>query len=328
MNKILNKLNEYKLYIGVITIFILFYIIKLPYYVLTPGGTINLNNRIIVSNGEEINGSTNLLYVSQYEASIPTYLMAKVFKNWDLEKVEDQQLNDETLEEIHERNQIMLNNSIQNAIFVAYNKAGKNINISKKTNYVIATTSDNGFKVGDIVEEIDGKKVEDVLEIQNIIKDKDVGDKIEFGIVRDNKNITIQNEVKEIDGQKVVGVIILTNYNYSLDPSIDLRFNDKESGASGGMMLALTIYDLISDEDIVKGRNISGTGTIDIDGRVGKIDGIKYKIMGAVKDKMDLILVPEENYEEAVKVKNDMNYDIDIVKVETFEEAIDYLRGD
>ena len=32
--------------------------------------------------------------------------------------------------------------------------------------------------------------------------------------------------------------------------------------------MALSIYNAISDEDIIKGRNIAGTGTIDIDGNV------------------------------------------------------------
>jgi PDZ domain-containing secreted protein len=48
--------------------------------------------------------------------------------------------------------------------------------------------------------------------------------------------------------------------------------------------------------------------------------------MGAVKNKMDLILVPESNYEEAMQVKEDFNYDIDIISVKTFEEAVNYLK--
>ena len=48
--------------------------------------------------------------------------------------------------------------------------------------------------------------------------------------------------------------------------------------------------------------------------------------MGAVKNKMDLILVPEANYQEALRVKKDFNYDIPIVPVKTFEEALNYLK--
>ena len=91
-------------------------------------------------------------------------------------------------------------------------------------------------------------------------------------------------------------------------------------------MMALSIYNVIADDDIVKGRNIAGTGTIDLECNVGKIDGIKYKLMGAVKNKMDVVLVPEGNYEEAVEVKKEKNYDIEIVSIKTFNDAIEYLK--
>ena len=89
--------------------------------------------------------------------------------------------------------------------------------------------------------------------------------------------------------------------------------------------MALSIYSAISGEDILKGRNIAGTGTIDINGNVGEIDGIKYKIMGAVKNDMDVVLVPSANYEEAKKVVEEKNYDIELVSISTFTDAIEYL---
>ena len=92
-------------------------------------------------------------------------------------------------------------------------------------------------------------------------------------------------------------------------------------------MLTLTIYNAISDEDIIKGRNISGTGTISSDGTVGEIDGVNYKIMGAAREGMDIAFVPSSNYEEAVETKEKYNYDIEIIKVDTFDELVEYLRN-
>lgn len=91
-------------------------------------------------------------------------------------------------------------------------------------------------------------------------------------------------------------------------------------------MMSLSIYSAISGEDILKGRNIAGTGTIDMEGNVGEIGGIKYKVMGAVKNKMDIILVPSANYKEAMKVKKEKKYKIKIVEVKTFQDAIKYLK--
>ena len=64
---------------------------------------------------------------------------------------------------------------------------------------------------------------------------------------------------------------------------------------------------------------------VDINGNVGEIDGLKYKIAGAIKKKMDIILVPEANYEAAKKIVKENNYKVELVKVSTLQEAINYL---
>ena len=129
------------------------------------------------------------------------------------------------------------------------------------------------------------------------------------------------------DNRKIIGIIITTDYEYDLDPEITIKFKNSESGASGGLMLTLTIYNAISGEDLIKGRNIAGTGTINLDGTVGEIDGVKYKIMGANNSNMDIVFVPSANYEEAISVKEKYNYDMDIIKVDTFNEVLEYLRN-
>ncbi len=308
----------------VIVIFLFNY--HLPYYINMPGGTININDRIECDSCSDINGSLNMLYVSEYEATIATYLMSYIMPNWDLEEISTQQISDETQEEIYDRNRLMLDNSIDNAIYVAYKESGKDIDISDKRNVVIATTISNGLKIGDEILEIDGNNIEDINEIKGIIDDSKVGDILKFKIIRDDKEEEVEVEVREEDSVKMIGAVIVMDLDYKLDPDIDLKFKASESGSSGGMMLALSIYSKISGEDLVRGRNIAGTGTIDMAGNVGEIDGIKYKIMGAYKDNIDIVLVPSANYKEAIKVKKKYGYDMKIVKVDTFSDVIDYLK--
>ena len=308
----------------VVVIFLFNY--HLPYYINMPGGTININDRIECDSCSDINGSLNMLYVSEYEATIATYLMSYIMPNWDLEEISTQQISDETQEEIYDRNRLMLDNSIDNAIYVAYKESGKDIDISDKRNVVIATTISNGLKIGDEILEIDGNKIEDINEIKDIINDSEVGAKLKFKIIRDDEEEEVEVEVREEDSVKMIGAVIVMDLDYKLDPDIDLKFKASESGSSGGMMLALSIYSKISGEDLVRGRNIAGTGTIDMVGNVGEIDGIKYKIMGAYKDNIDIVLVPSANYKEAVKVKKKYDYDMEIVKVDTFSDVIEYLK--
>ena len=296
--------------------------VELPYYIEAPGGTINLTKRID-KNYNKKNGSLNMLYVTEYKGNIITVLLSKLIKSWDLYEISNQQVSNETAKDIFIRNKVMLDNSINNATYVAYKEAGKNISIKSKENVVIATTKENDFKIGDIVLEVDNKTVEDIKTIKEHLKSLNVGDEVTLKIKRDNK----EKEIKvTLDKDKMLGVMIITNYEYTTDEELDIAFKSGEGGSSGGLILALGIYSKITGEDILKGRNIAGTGTIDIDGNVGEIDGIKYKIAGAVRNKMNLVLVSPANYDEAINVVKENNYKIKIVKVNTFKEAIEYLK--
>ena len=93
-------LQENKLYIiTMLVIFVLFQI-RLPYYIDAPGGTIDISNRIKYDDLKEYDGSLNMLYVTEYVATIPTYLMSFIIPNWDLEDISNNQISDESAEEI------------------------------------------------------------------------------------------------------------------------------------------------------------------------------------------------------------------------------------
>lgn len=326
-DKIKKILKENYKFIIVLTILVLLMYIRLPYYAMAPGGTIDITDRVIMDNyTSENKGSINMLYVSEYEITPLSYIIAKL-SSWQIEKEQTRKISNETVEEINERDKIMRDNSLDIATMVAYQNASKKIEIKDKKNIIIATTRDNGLKIGDIITKVDNIKCNDIKEIQNIISKKAIGDEIKFTIIRNNKEKEITTKVSKEGNTKAVGVIIITEYEYDTDPQIDIKFKSTERGASGGLMLTLTIYNAISDEDIIKGRNIAGTGTISADGSVGEIDGIKYKIMGAAKNKMDIVFVPSANYEEAIKTKEKYNYRLNIIKVDNFSEAVEYLKN-
>lgn len=295
--------------------------IELPYYIEAPGGTINLTKRID-KNYKKENGSLNMLYVTEYKGNIVTVLLSKIIKSWDLFEISNQQVSNEDAHDIYVRNKVMLDNSINNATYVAYNYAGKNLTIKEIQNIVIATTKDNGLKIGDIILSIDNYDVENNKTIKEYLSSLNPGDKVNLKIKRNDKEETISIT---IDEDKLIGIMLITNYIYETPDDLNINFRSGEGGSSGGLVLALGIYSEITDTDILKGRNIAGTGTIDIDGTIGEIDGIKYKISGAVRNKMDVVLVSPYNYEEAKQVVKENNYNIEIVCVKTFEEAINYL---
>lgn len=305
----------------IMIIFIIVVNIELPYYIEAPGGTINLTKRIDEDYNKK-DGSLNMLYVTQYRGNIVTVLLGQLFPSWDIYEISNQQISNETSKEIYLRNKVMLDNSIQNATFVAHQEAGIEIKIKDKKNIVIATTKENGIEIGDNIISVDNHKISNINELKSYLNSKNKGDVVKVILEREEKEKTISITLEE---DKILGVAMITNYEYELPKELNMNFKNGEGGSSGGLILTLGIYSEITGIDILKGRNIAGTGTIDIEGNIGEIDGIKYKIAGAVKDKMDIVLVSPYNYEEAKKVVEENNYDIELVEVSTFKEAIEYL---
>lgn len=295
--------------------------VELPYYIEAPGGTINLTERID-ENYNKKNGSLNMLYVTEYKGNIVTVLLSKIIKTWDLYEISNQQVSDEDAKDIYIRNKVMLENSIQNATLVAYKEANKKIEIKETKNIVIATTKDNGIEIGDEIIEVDNTPVIDITTIKKYLETKKENDIVKIKIKRNGKTKEIPIT---LDKTKVIGIAMITNYEYETEDELNINFKSGEGGSSGGLVLALGIYSEITGIDLLKGRNVAGTGTIDALGNVGEIDGVKYKIAGAVKNKMDVILVSPYNYEEAKNVIKENNYKIELVKVSTFKEAIEYL---
>ena len=317
--------NDNKFYWLFMVIIIIISNYRLPYYVCSPGGVIDISDRIYYDDLKEYDGSLNMLYVTQYEATIPIYLMSYIMRDWDLESIEENQISNENHKEIDRRNKILLDNSINNAIYVAYKASGKSIEIDNKKHLVVGTLSDIDFLIGDELLQLNDKNIDSLEMIKNEITNHDIGDVLKFKISRDDKIKEVEIKVRDIDGEKGIGVVMMTNYEYDTEPDIELKFKKSESGSSGGMMMALSIYSAISGEDILKGRNIAGTGTIDVNGNVGEIGGIRYKIMGAVKEGRDVVLVPSANYLEAKELVEERDYDIELVEVKTFSDAIEYL---
>lgn len=322
------KENYLVLLFGIVFMATILY--PLPYYIYTGGGTINVKDKIHIEN-KETKGDFNLCYVEQINANIPTFLLSKLLSNWDSVSKEEVSLNDkEDIKDIYKRDKIYLEEANQNAIFVAYKKAGKSVNILDKHLYIIylEEDSDTDLKIGDDILEIDGSKIDSLADISKILDSYEVGSKLNIKVKRNGKEMMKYAIVHEKDGRKLIGIALTSIYDYEVDPKITFTFSNSESGPSGGFMVTLAIYNQLIDSDISNGLKIAGTGTIDIDGNVGSIGGVKYKLKGAVDSKSDIFLVPAgENYEEAIKYQKKYHYDIKIIGISTFEEAIEKLES-
>ncbi len=333
----LNKLYEeiktiikenYKFLIIMLLTFIIC-IIEFPYYIEAPGGVINIRDRFEIEDSYESKGSLNMAYVTEYKATIPTMLIAKFNKDWELIKRDTTNEND-TSEADYKRNQILLEEANQNAVIVAYENASLNIELKDTKIYVtyVFEEANTDIKIGDQIIEVNGTKVNNKTDVKNILNNSSVNEQLTIKVINEDKELTRTAKVIEYSGNNILGVAVSEISDVITDPEIKFNFHSSESGPSGGLMMSLAIYDALTKYDITKGRKIVGTGTIDSYGNVGEIAGVEYKLKGAVKENADIFLVPAgSNYEEAKKIVNDYDYEIEIISISTFTEALEYLKS-
>ena len=320
--------ENYKSLIVLVIIFMVF-TIELPYSIYTPGGAVNLNDRVNVENKEEVKGSFNMAYVSMVKGSIPFLLLSKVFPDWDIVKKDDITAKGESMDELMMRERLYLQESMDNAIINAYQKANKKINIKSIINNVsyISEESESDLKVGDQIISVNGINISSITELKEIVEKLNENEKVNLKIKRKDKERDAYATTYKIDGITKIGISFVTTYDYEATPNVNIKSRATEAGSSGGLMMSLTVYNQLTETDITKGKKIVGTGTIDIDGNVGEIGGVKYKLIGAVKNKADIFICPEENYEEAISVAKDKDYDIKIISAKTFDEALEKLAN-
>ena len=330
--KIYEKIKEfikenYKGLIAIVVVFLLF-MIELPYSIYTPGGAVDLNKRISVNNGYEAEGSFNMAYVSMVRGSIPFLLLSYIIPDWDIVSSDEITIEGENMEEMLEREKLYMQESMDAAIINAYRAAGADLNITGTISEVsfIAEEADTDLKIGDEIIRANQVEIHSLDDLKKVIEGLDEKEKVRLDVIRDDEEKECFAYTYKTDDGMKIGVSLLTTYEYTTAPEVSITSKASEAGSSGGLMMSLTIYNSLVPEDITGGKKIVGTGTIDIDGNVGEIGGVKYKLIGAVKNDADVFICPEENYEEAIEVALDKDYDIPIISVSTFLEAIEALE--
>lgn len=308
-------------------------IIKVNYSVLTPGTPSRVDSLIKVETNNEVG---RIYTVSVYEyrrIPILQYLVSKTSNDVGIRELGEQK--DIPNRVVNIQGEIEKELSINSAIVMAYIEASKHhesISIEYEVEgfYIsqVDKNADKRLKLKDLITHIDGNKIEQISDISSFIQGKT---SFTMTIKRDSETIDLDLTLNK-DGK--IGISVFTFPLYKINqvtPAYEINAEAMASsrGASGGLMQALAIYNAITPYDITKGKTIMGTGTIDVDGNVGKIGGVEQKLYVADKYGADIFFVPfDQNYDE-VKPKYDqlVNPKFELVPVNTFNEAVEYLEG-
>lgn len=346
-----SKLSRKILYISLMFIYVVLMLlvtVKVNVEVITPGGV-----NAYVSTNEDLKQSVSVYVDTNNDVgeiftvgvhthkriSVYQYLISKINKDIDfndydpkidLSRDEDIQLGKKSKDQ-----------SIINALIVAYNEAKKvneEINIDYEYEGVLVALVQNNSKANlkpdDVITHFNDEKIESLSQFSSLNSTiTDANTSIKLTVIRDGKTLDVyaKKVFSEETNSYILGVTVMDKYTIDKEtvfPNFEIHQNYSSIGGSGGAMTTLAIYNALIEEDITNGKRIIGTGTISLDGKVGKIGGVSQKIVTAKLFAADVFFVGPEDYEEAKAKAEEIKAEFPVVKVETFSQIIEYLQGD
>jgi len=311
-------------------------VVRLPYYVMSPGSSRPTESLISVSGAQtyETGGAVDFLTVSLRQATPIEAFAAWVNPDLDLTPEEDI-LGKQTPDQNRDLNLRMMSDSKDAAQYQALTRLGYIVE-SKGTGAVIASVVDSGPSVnalvpGDVIVRVNGQQISFSQELIDVISATAPGTTITLDVepfdstidgARPAREVQIVLGARESDPTKgFLGVSTFTrdlSFKYPVQISID---SGRVGGPSAGLAFTLGILDVMTPGSLTGGLKVSATGTMAIDGTVGPIGGIHQKVMASRRAGVDLMLVPASEVDEARKYAGDLR----IEPVESLTQALEVL---
>ncbi len=222
-----------------------------------------------------------------------------------------------TTEESNEQGRLQMENSQQEAVAASLTELGYDIPRTLTVRGIEEDFPADGIlEEGDEIVSVNGTTVGSLPELRRLVAESGTDSPLDLGIVRDGTERTETLTPVERSGQVIVGIGVAVDYAFPFDVEIELP---NVGGPSAGLMFALGIYDMLTPGSLTGGERIAGTGTIDAEGTVGQIGGIRQKMYGAKEAGATWFLAPEADCDEvAGHVPDGLN----VVSVATLDDAI------
>lgn len=179
---------------------------------------------------------------------------------------------------------------------------------------------------GDVITAVNGETLVTPSELVSHIRAQDAGSSVRMMIERQGRPLEVEvpliTPVEPGDSPRLGIVIQPAGLAVSLPFPVEIVSQKIVGGPSAGLMFTLTVYNLLTPDDLTGGRRIAGTGTISLDGTVGPIGGVEQKVAAAEAAGAVYFLCPVDNYADAIAVAGA----IEVVPIETVDQALEFLR--
>ncbi|MEG0258510.1 MAG: SepM family pheromone-processing serine protease [Lysinibacillus sp.] len=340
--------KKYVLYVMSLVMIVFLTMYQLDAYIMKPGSAYDVSEFVTVSDGDIDNeGTLNLMTIAMQQATPMSYLWAKMQKYQKIMDIDQVRHPLEDDDEYNVRQLKLMTDSQFNAKYVAFQKAGLDVEVKYNGVFVLNVldggASDEILKAGDEIIAVEGKKIENQETLVKALQTKKIGDTVSIDFLRKEEKREVSIVLKKIPGsveRAGLGIEYAESKSIQTSPKVSMQTEDI-GGPSAGLMFTLEILNQLLDENLSKGYAIAGTGEMLMDGTVGRIGGVDYKVIAADRDNMEIFFAPddtlsdeikakypdlESNYATAVKTAKEIKTDMKIVPVKTVDDAIDYLK--
>ncbi|MWC27025.1 SepM family pheromone-processing serine protease [Paenibacillus sp. MMS18-CY102] len=326
--------------IALVALYAILFLLPMPYYLYQPGTVEPLSAAVSVADGKkDSKGTFNLTTVLSVRANnVATVLYGLFAKDTELRKASDVKGNLSDAEYMRVLDH-MWSSSQQTSVAAAMGEAGLTVEPTVTGQFLRmlqpGSDAQGVLEIGDVLIKVDDLAVKELSAVIDYLgSSKKVGDTVTLTYLRDGEQHAGQVKLIGIDGSNQPGIGAVFEPEYAISSSRSITFAESEiGGPSAGLMFSLEILDQLLPEDLTHGLKIAGTGTIDLNGRVGQIGGMRDKIVAAHKAGVDLFFCPKDtdasstNAQDAIDEASKRGYTLRIVPVATLKEAVDYLHN-
>jgi len=292
----------------------------LPWFVIAPGTPVDLNRAVAVGGARRSTDRFLLTDVSVTRAS-PLRLLFALLPGVVLERETHVVPHGVPLASYSTIMRDAMDESQAAAAVVAERAAGYHVPIppERVTIAEIAARSAvrGALAPGDVIERVGDRPIFSSDDVRRAVDRVRPGELIRVAFERRGRSRAIFARTTSIDGHVRLGIVLDTQYDKPrLAVPVSYAMGDIEGG-SGGLMMALRIYDALHGIGGVPNRTIAGTGTLDYTGRVGRIEGTSQKLIAAKRAGASIFFVPRENYADVAGERG-----VRIVPVGSFADAL------
>lgn len=301
--------------------------VELPYLAFSAGPVSDAADSIEIGQAEvhPPQGELLMLTLVSQEVNVFEAVIAGFDPTIDLVRREAYRRADESDEDYRRRVLQQMDDSERRAITVALHYLGYEMIPAEVlvTDVIPDKPAAEVLQIGDTLLTLAGHRIASTEDLIAALEPFAPGDVVEMTIVRDGAEQTVSVPLAARDDAPDQAMIGIVAGQITIPPFPVEIDAGNVGGPSAGLMHALAIIDNLTPGELTKGHVIAGTGTIQWDGTVGNIGGVRQKVVAAEAAGAGYVLVPAGNYEEALSAAP---RNVVLVPVATLEEAIRFLE--